>query len=276
MMPKMAGRLASRMALTAAEICFLERVSDRTIKIRRGDLIQVAGESATRAYFLEYGWAMTFSDFPDGSRQSRRLHFAGDILGLPSMAMHHHAENIEAITDVVVAPFPKGTVAKLIEVYPRLAAIMFIFAQEERITSGDRLCSMSRLACKGRLAFLLMDVLTRLRAADPSVTNSFELHLTREQMGEIAGMTPVHASRMWSELIAEGTISYENHCVAINDQQRLISLSNFVNRSTDLDFNWLPEPTEEQYAYRGARATGPAPARIAPAIAATPLPEARR
>lgn len=239
-MPRMASRLAARVSLTNRELQFLQTVSDRTVKIRSRDLIQIAGEAADQAFFLESGWAMTFSDFPDGSRQSRRLHFAGDLLGLPSMAMNHHAENIEAITDVIVAPFPKSAVATLIADYPRLAAIMFIFAQEERITSGDRLCSISRLSCKGRLAFLLMDVLTRLRAADSSNICSFEMHLTREQMGEITGMTPVHASRMWSELIADGAISYERPFVTIRDEDQLVSMSNFVNRSADLDFGWLP------------------------------------
>jgi CRP/FNR family transcriptional regulator, anaerobic regulatory protein len=237
----MVARLSNRITLTPYDLEFFEKATDRAIKVRRGELIQIAGETAGRAFFLESGWAMTFSDFPDGSRQSRRLHFAGDILGLPSMAMNHHAENIEAITDVVVAPFPKASVATLLEEHPRLAAIMFIFAQEERITSGDRLCSISRLPCKGRVAFLLLDVLTRLRAADPSVNSSFEMHLTREQMGEITGMTPVHASRMWSELIAEGSVSYERPFVTIEDESRLEAISNFVNRSLDLDLSWLPE-----------------------------------
>ena len=253
MIPRMVARLANRISLTPRDVEFFEKATDRTIKVRRGDLIQIAGEQATRAFFLESGWAMTFSDFPDGSRQSRRLHFAGDVLGLPSMAMHHHAENIEAITDVVVAPFPKGHVKALLEQHPRLAAIMFIFAQEERITSGDRLCSISRLPCKGRVAFLLLDLLTRLRAADPTVTCSFEMHLTREQMGEITGMTPVHASRMWAELIAEGYIRYERPFVTIEDESRLMAISNYVNRSLDLDLSWLPvchaHPESERSRY---------------------------
>lgn len=239
---QMVSRLARRVSLTARELDFLQDVTDSKVRIPRHGLIQVAGEPARQAYFLESGWAMTFSDFPDGSRQSRRLHFAGDLLGLPSIAMHRHAENIEAITDVVVAPFPRKMIAALLEGYPRLATILFIFAQEERITSGDRLCSISRLPCKGRLAFLLMDVLTRLRAADSSVASTFEMHLTREQMGEITGMTAVHSSRMWSELIAEGAIGYDRPFVTVRDEQRLIALSSFVNRSEDLDFSWLPEP----------------------------------
>lgn len=253
MMTRMVTRLARRVSLTARELDFLQGVSDRALRIRRHELIQIAGEPARQAFFLESGWAMTFSDFPDGSRQSRRLHFAGDLLGLPSMAMRHHAENIEAITDVVVAPLPRKMIAALLEDYPRLAAIMFIFAQEERITSGDRLCSISRLPCKGRLAFLLMDVLTRLRRADACAGSTFEMHLTREQMGEITGMTPVHTSRMWSELIAEGAIGYERPFVTVSDEPRLIDLSSFVDRSADLDFSWVPDDHPEVLGAGGHR-----------------------
>jgi CRP-like cAMP-binding protein len=159
---------------------------------------------------------------------------------MPSLAMRHYVENIEALTDVVVAPFRKEMLATLVRDYPRLTAIFFIFAQQERITSGDRLCAVARRTCKARMAFLIMDVLTRLRAVDPSVTNAFEMHLTRGQMGEITGMTQVHASRMWSQLIAEGAISTAGGLVTIRDEERLVALSGFVDRSRDLDFGWIP------------------------------------
>ncbi len=237
MIVRMVRRLATRIALTPAELRFLENASDRTVRFRRHDLIQLTGEPAEQAFFLERGWAMTFSDFPDGSRQSRRLHFPGDILGLPSMAMKHHPTNVEAITDVVVAPFNKGMIAELIACHPRLAAILFIFAQEERITIGDRLCALSRLSCKGRLAFLLMDLLSRLRASGPDVASTFELHLTRAEMAEITGMSPVHASRVWGELLDDGCISYDRPFVTIEDEPGLMAVSNFVDRSKDLDFS---------------------------------------
>ena len=240
MVPRMVSRLARRVSLTTRELDFLATMSAGTVAYRRHALVQVAGEPAERAFFLESGWAMTFSGYPDGSRQSRRMHFPGDLLGLPNLAMRHNSANVEAITDVVVAPFPKKKIAELLGEYPRLATIMFIFAQEERITLGDRLCSLSRLPCKGRLAFLLMDVVTRLRAADASITSTFLMHLTREQMAEITGMTPVHASRMWTELIADGSIRSERRFVTIVDEERLVALSSFVNRAADLDFSWIP------------------------------------
>ena len=55
----------------------------------------------------------------------------------------------------------------------------YMFAQAERITAGDRLASVGHNCAKKRLAFLLVDILHRLRSADRSVTSSFHMHLTR-------------------------------------------------------------------------------------------------
>jgi CRP/FNR family transcriptional regulator len=237
-----AGRLSKRLPLSGEEIRFLESLTGDPVKVPRGEVIQSAGERVTHAFVLLRGWAMTFSDFSDGSRQIRRLHFPGDLLAMPSMAMRYHAENIEALTEAVFARFERARLAELFAAYPRLATIMFIFAQEERVTYGDRLCSVVRSSCKARIAFLVLDILARLRAVDPSVTKSFQMHLTRAQMAEVTGMTPVHASRMWSELIAEGLISVDNGCVTVENEAGLVGLSGFSSRGTALDFSWVPEP----------------------------------
>ena len=251
-MPGMAARLSRRIRLTHDEIAFMESLGAQSVEVARGCLIQRAGEPVSHAFALLSGWAMTYSDFADGTRQIRRLHFPGDLLAMPSMAMRRHVENVEALTHVVFARFERDRLAELFLDYPRLAAIMFIFAQEERISYGDRLCSLVRYSCKARIAFLLLDILARLRAVDPSISDSFEMHLTRAQMGEVTGMTPVHASRMWNELIGERLISFDNGCVTIEDETRLVQLSGFSSRSPGLDFSWILD-AEDRSARSAAR-----------------------
>ena len=51
-------------------------------------------------------------------------------------------------------------------------------------------------------------------------------------MAEVTGMSAVHASRMWSELISDGLISFDNGCVAIEDEQRMVALSGFTERAS--------------------------------------------
>jgi hypothetical protein len=65
------------------------------------------------------------------------------------------------------------------------------------------------------------------------------MHLTREQVAQFSGMTPVHASRMWSALIADGLIDCDGRTVTVLDEPRLVRLSHYAERSGDFDHDWL-------------------------------------
>ena len=212
----------------------------RDVYIDRRRVLCRAGDRMQEAFVLKSGWAISYSQFADGSRQIRRLHLPGDLLAMPALAMRHHPENIETLTPAAVSPFERSALSRLFSHHPRLTAILYIFAQEERVTSGDRMGCIGRLACKERLAFLLLDILNRLRAINAVNGATFAMYMTREQMAEMTGMTPIHASRMWSELISEGSIATKGHEVTILDEARLRALSGYVNRSADLDFGWIP------------------------------------
>lgn len=233
-----AERVTRRLRVDRSENAFLERFEENTAPVKRGQSIAQEGDLAEHAFVLMTGWVMSCSRFPDGSQQVRRLHFPGDLLAMPSVPMRHYAEDLEALSDAVIAIFPKHLLAELFNM-PRLAGIMYMFAQAERITAGDRLASLGHDSAKARIAFLLVDILHRLRSAGESVTNSFFLHLTREQIAHVAGITPVHASRMWSALIADGLIRCVRRTVTIIDEQRLACLGHYSDRDGDFDYDWL-------------------------------------
>ncbi|MDP8994848.1 MAG: Crp/Fnr family transcriptional regulator [Pseudomonadota bacterium] len=233
-----AERVTRRVKLSGLEVAFLETLEARSMTLPRHRMLVRAGDPADEAFVLKSGWAMSFTRFGDGSRQVRRLHFPGDLIAMPSVPLRRHAEDVETLSQVSVAPFDKRLLGGLFR-YPRLAALMFMFAQAERISSGDRLSCVGRVPAKGRMAYLLLDILDRLRGVDETMGRPFRMHLTREQMADVVGMTAVHASRMWSELLAEGAIRCEAGVVTILDEERLRALSGYVDRGRELDFGWL-------------------------------------
>jgi CRP/FNR family transcriptional regulator len=233
-----AERVTRRFHLDKKEIDFLQRLEASPVPVKRGQVIAEEGSPAEHAFVLMTGWVMSCTRFPDGSHQVRRLHFPGDLLAMQSVPMQHHAEDVEALSDSVIAPFPRGWLAELFTM-PRLAAIMYMLAQSERITACDRLASLGHSSARARVAYLLLDVLHRLRSADPTVTSSFYMHLTREQVAQVAGMTPVHASRMWCALVREGLIACDRRLVTIQNEPALEELSQYRDRDRDLDVDWL-------------------------------------
>jgi CRP/FNR family transcriptional regulator, anaerobic regulatory protein len=241
-------RVTRRFRISDTERAFLEQLQANPVRVRSGERIVSAGSPATEAFVLMTGWVMSSSRFPDGGRQVRRLHFPGDLLAMPSIPMHHHAEDIEAVSHALVSPFRKSLLAGLFAM-PRLTAIMYMFAQAERITAGDRLVNLGQNSAKARVAYLLLDILNRLRSADHSVTDTFHMHLTREQVAQFAGMTPVHASRMWSALIRQGLVACHGHVVTILDEPALVRLSHFRDLDRDFDYHWLNLVTEQLRAH---------------------------
>ncbi|MFP5329601.1 MAG: Crp/Fnr family transcriptional regulator [Alphaproteobacteria bacterium] len=243
-------RVQRRFRVGADELAFLERLQANPVRIRRGQQIARSGDRAEQAFVLMTGWVMSSSRSED-SRQLRRLHFPGDLLAMPSIPMKHHAEDIETLSNAVVSPFPKRLLAGLFAL-PRLAAIMYMFAQAERITAGDRLVNLGRNSAKARVAYLLLDILHRLRSADHSVENRFYMHLSREQVAQFTGMTSVHASRMWSALVNDELIACEGRIVTILDEAALAELSHFRDLDSDFDYHWL-RLVEQQYGATAQR-----------------------
>ena len=233
-----ADRVTRRFEVDEREIAFLEALEAQPAPVKRGKIIVEEGERAEHAFVLMAGWVMSSTRFADGSQQVRRLHFPGDLLAMPSVPMRHHAEDLEAISDGLIAPFPRAKLAELFAM-PRLAAIMYMLAQSERITAGDRLANAGHNCAKARMAFLLVDILHRLRSADCSITNAFTRHLTREQISHVIGTTPVHASRTWSAILAAGLIRCEARLITILDEPRLVELAQYHDRDGDFDQDWL-------------------------------------
>ena len=232
-------RVIRRFHIGAEELAFLEELQSKPVRVRRGQHIARAGEPVDHAFVLMTGWVMSYSHYRGGGGdQVRRLHFPGDLIAMPSLAMKHHAEDIEALSDAVISPFPKRLLARLFSM-PRLTAIMYMFAQAERITAHDRLANLGCNSAKARIAFLLLDILHRLRSADHTVQNSFYMHLTREHIAHFAGITPVHASRMWSALMDDGLISCTGRTVTILDEPAMLALSHYRDLDKDFDYRWL-------------------------------------
>lgn len=124
---------------------------------------------------------------------------------------------------------------------PRLAAIMYMFAQAERISAGDRLARVGHNAAKACLAFLIVDILHRLRSTERTVGNCFTMRLMREQIAQVIGTTPVHASRGWCALLTDKLIRCDGHTVAVIDEPGLADLAQYSQRDGDFDQEWLSQ-----------------------------------
>jgi CRP/FNR family transcriptional regulator, anaerobic regulatory protein len=90
------------------------------------------------------------------------------------------------------------------------------------------------------VAAFLLDMFDRIRVTDDQISNSFELKLTQEEIGDSVGLTSVHVNRMIRQMEQEGLISRSNGRVTLLDLARLEDIGHYTNRLKDMNLDWLP------------------------------------
>ena len=228
--------------LTLGERAALEKLEERQRHVRRAAVLQREREAGGELFVLRRGVMMSYVLLDDGSRQIHRFHFPGDMLGLSSTVYRDTPETLCALSECVVSPFDRAALSDLIVAHPRLAALILVYCQIERVALTDRLAALGRTSAKARVAALLLELRNRMRATDKKLTNVFALGLTQEEIGDATGLTSVHVNRMLRQLEEERLIARDAGRVTLLDEPALVRAANYVNRYEGLELGWLPKP----------------------------------
>ena len=232
--------LAARVELTGAETAALARLEERPREVRRGAILQRENERGGELYIVRRGMLMSYVLLDDGSRQILRLHFPGDMIGVSGMVYQNSPETIATLVESEVCVFDKAALSRLYVDHPRIAAMILVLSQIERVALTDRLAALGRTSAKARVAALLLDMRNRLRRVDSLVADTFTLGLTQEEVGDATGLTAVHVNRMLRQLEEDGLIGREGGRVTIHDDRALARAANYVDRYDGLELGWLP------------------------------------
>lgn len=235
-----ADRLSDMIDLSPAERTTLEGLEERERHLKRGAILLRENDPAHEMFVLRRGTMMSYVLLDNGSRQILRFLFPGDMLATSSLVYRDAPENIAALTDCTVSPFEKTALSRLVVDHPRLAALMVVYNQIERMMLTDRLAALGRTPAKARVAAIILEIRNRQRLGDRSIGDSFTLWLTQEEIGDATGLTSVHVNRMFRQLENERLIARQNGFVTILDERALIRCANFVDRYENLDLSWLP------------------------------------
>lgn len=236
-----AEHLSHYVALSEAERDALARLEEHERRLKRGEILQRAGDAVNEMYVLRHGRMMSYIVLGDGSRQILRHYYAGDTVAASNTIHRIASESIVAIDDVTVCPFDKDGLRALLDAHPRVAAVLFALNQAERVALTDRLASIGRTPAKSRIAAVLLDVLVRLRTMrDDPAMDVFDPRMTQEELGDATGLTSVHVNRMLREIAEDGLIERKGATIRVVDEPRMREVAHYIDRFADLDFSWLP------------------------------------
>lgn len=235
------GRFSMFGDLSAVEAEALHHLAGPSVKLDANRDVRVGWDAPPGPFFLTAGWALSSVDLPDGGRQILKVHLPGDIMGAPSLPFEGPVETLTTLTPVQVSPISLPALGELFARAPRLGALLFLGAQEERVHLMDRLTAMGRMDAERSVASLLVHLYERL-VAPAAIERAavIELPMTQPQIGDVLGLTSVHVSRVLGRLEKEGHIRRIGRTVELKDPARLRRSAGLPRRRLLRDPPWLP------------------------------------
>ena len=240
MASELAAKLSRYLQLTPGEAAALNRLELHERRLRSGDVLSRENEPSDLLWIVRGGWLQSSSRLPSGERQILRFHYKGDLIGLSSIAWAETAETLTAVSDCMVAPFQRRLLGHVFVAEPRLASMLYAVAAAEAVVMSDRLQSLGRSDARARLSSILLGIISRLRHADPRVTDSFHLPLTQTELGDAAGLTKVHVNRTLRDMEEDKLIARIGRTVRLVNEPKMIALSGFKDRLQHIATDWLP------------------------------------
>ena len=185
------------------------------------------GMAPRSVFLLKEGLAIRYRNLPDGGRQIMTFLLPGDLCDSHMFLFTTMDHSIGTITPVRVAPLSREDILDLFVQRPRISAALWWSALQEEAMLRERIVSLGRRDARGRIAYLLCELLWRHAAVGLTKGDVFRLPLTQTDLGDTLGLTPVHVNRILMEFRARRLIAMEHRMLNLLDVAGLQKIAGF-------------------------------------------------
>lgn len=222
------ARLAQHSSVCPADIASLSALGWEKLTIEPHVTIVREGEVPQFCYVLLQGWTVRQKITGEGARQILALQHPGDALDLQHLMLHRADHNVQTLsTSAVVARVSRTALWNLLEQSPQLAFALWRDSLIDASISREWVVNVGRRRGRTRVAHLLCEIAVRQHGSESGSPSKLHLPLTQEQLGDAAGLTPVHTNRVLRVLDQSGAVSRERDHVQIEDWDQMVTIADF-------------------------------------------------
>ena len=199
------------------------QVGSRVVPARR--TLYREGEPVAEFAQLLEGWAFRFKLLPDGRRQILSIVLPGEPVALHTLWTDQPSFSVQSLTDIELRLFDRQA---LIDHLRRDGALAFRLGEavaRELMVYENRIINLGQLTALERVTRLILNLHARLKQRELANDGVFPFPLRQQHIADTLGMTPVHVSRVFSELRAARLIDRVGLMLAILDYQRLLDIA---------------------------------------------------
>jgi CRP-like cAMP-binding protein len=187
--------------------------------------IVAEGMPPRSVFLVKEGLAIRYRNLPDGGRQIMTFLLPGDLCEEHVFLLKTMDHSIGTITPVRLAPISRERMMEMYTHRPRISAALWWSSLQEQAMLRERIVSLGRRDARGRVAYLLCELLWRFAAIGLTHKDGFWLPLTQTELGDTLGLSPVHVNRVLKEFRDHGLILVEQKRISLLDIAALQSIA---------------------------------------------------
>jgi CRP/FNR family transcriptional regulator len=189
-------------------------------RVRVGEALVHAGDKFHSLYVVRSGCFKTvYTDF-SGSEQVLGFPMCGDLMGADGIDTGHYGSTAVSLDTSEVVIVPLASLAQLVVECPSLEALFYRVLSRELVRVQNMAWTLGTLGAEGRVAAFLLSLSARLGALGYSRC-SFNLRMTRQEIGSYLGLKLETVSRALSALNTAGFIQVHQRTIDIVDADAL-------------------------------------------------------
>lgn len=223
----LAMKLNTFIPLAPKELKALAEIQSAPVTVKRGRQLTQEGQTGHKAYVLQAGWACSYKDLPNGSRQIISFPIAGDCVGLRSVLLRTADHSFSALTDAVVSPVEGAHIMQCVTDFPRLGTALLWAASRDEAMVVEHLVNIGRRSAIERTAHFFMELAERLTLVGLATEVEFKCPLSQFVLADALGLTAIHVNRVLRQLREKNLLTLRKGSVRIHDLGGLRKLAGF-------------------------------------------------
>lgn len=217
-------QLCLPMGLGESDMTRLDAIIGRRRKIAKDTHLYRIGDKFTNLYAIRLGHFKTYQVSPSGEQQVTGFQMAGELLGMDAISTDHHHCDAMALEDSEVCEIPFGRLEELFGSIPSLLHHFHRMMSQEITREQNVMLLLGNMRAEQRFAAFLTNLSSRYAARGYSST-TFQLRMSREEIGNYLGLTIESISRLLSRLKKQGLLRVANREIELLDLIKLRALA---------------------------------------------------
>lgn len=204
-------------------VAMLDSIAKRQ-RIPRDMRLYRIGQPFTSLYAVHFGHFKTAKLDRRGAQQVTGFAMSGELLGLDAIAGCRHACDAVALEDAEVCEFAFDRLQDLFGKVPGLLQRFHFLMSQEIQREQEVMLVLGNMRAEQRFANFLLDLSARY-AVRGYAASSFQLRMSRDDIGGYLGMTIESVSRLVAKFRNNGWIRLDNRNLDIIDVAGLEALA---------------------------------------------------